>query len=182
MTTTPHSRIAAETIAPVAWQSAVMEIVGPAESTHILGAQPAPWQGALERLQQRYGVKPGLGVGWRIGRAFARYALVLAAEEAGFRAPDFRFLPWPRKMPEGMQRLARLTSQWFGVEVRVTAAPDAVYWHAGHCPFGRVEHPCTPWMGFLQEALYGLSGGHWFAVQSEPDARCVLRVPRRPVY
>ncbi len=173
---------AVERIAPVAWQTAVLEIIGPAEGAALLGALPAPWEGVLEALRGRYGETGGAGVGLRLGRAFARHALPPVAEEAGFRDADFRFLPWPRKMPAGLTRLAALASRWFGTEIAVAPAPQALLWRAGACPFGREAAVCTPWMGFLQEALYWLSGGHWFAVSPEAGQRCVFRIPRQPLH
>ena len=182
MSTTHNAVAAVEAVAAMAWQSAVAEIVGPTEMADFLGAQPAPWQGTLDRLLQHYGRQAGLGVGWRIGRAFARQALPLVAEEAGFLSPDFRFLPWPRKMPEGLARLGALASRWFAVAVEIEVMPDKVLWRAALCPFGSAQSVCTPWMGFLQEALYGLSGGHKFAVRPAAAPRCVFQVPRRPLY
>ena len=167
-------------IAPSAWQSAVWEILGPTEGTPLLGAWPAPWQGTLERLQQRYGQTAGAGLALRMGRAFARHALPFLIPEAGFHHADFRFLPWQRKLPEGLTRLSALASRWFSAEITVQPTSQAVLWRAASCPFG--AGLCTPWVGFLQEALYWLSGGHWFAISPAPDNAQVFRVPWQPLY
>ena len=167
-------------IAPSAWQTAVWEIVGPANGAPLLGALPAPWQGVLDRLRQRYGPTAGAGLALRMGRAFARHALPPLVTETGLHDTDLRFLPWQRKMPEGLTLLSALTSQWFATEIAVQSTPQGVLWQAEQCPFG--TGLCTPWIGFLQEALYWLSGGHWFAISSEADHACVFRVPWKPLY
>lgn len=177
-----------EYVAPAAWRRAVVEILGTEGETWLQAANAAaPWEGLLDWLCGRYGRNAGLGAGLRVGRAFARHALPLSATEAGFREAEFRFLPWHRKMPAGLARLAALASRWFAAPVEVQPRPTGALWQASACPFAAAGFPqqeCTPWVGFLQEALYWLSGGHLFAVQPQPDASpgVSLFVPLRPLH
>ncbi len=178
-----------EEIAPAAWRHAVVEILGAEGKTWLHTAEAAtPWEGLLDWLCRHYGRNAGLGAGLRVGRAFARQALPLSAEEAGFRDVDFRFLPWPRKMPAGLARLGVLASRWFASPVEVLPHPAGALWQASTCPFAAADFPpqnCTPWVGFLQEALYWLSGGHLFAIQPQPDAPppgVSLFIPLRPLH
>ncbi len=169
-----------------AWQRAVHEILGP-ESTLPEPESPLrPWENLLPALCGRYGEAAGLGLGLRIGRAFARQMIPHIAEEMPFQAVAFRFLPWPRKMTVGLQHLAGLASDWFGLAVTVEAAPRAVRWLPQRCPFAppRAEaaYRCTPWEGFLQEMLYWLSGGRLFTVQATEDRPPAFHIPRRPLH
>jgi hypothetical protein len=171
---------------PQAWKAAVHEILG-LESPFPSSENPSrPWENLLPALCARYGEAAGLGLGLRIGRAFARQMLPHLAEEPAFQAVDFRFLPWPRKMVTGLQHLAVLVSEWFGFPVQTEMTSQAVLWLPQGCPFGQhcLAHPCrcTPWEGFLQEVLYWMSGGRLFAVQTAAERPAALRIPQRPLH
>ncbi len=169
-----------------AWQEAVREILGPADFLPQAETPLRPWETLLPALCAHYGEAAGLGIGLRIGRAFARQMIPHLAEESIFQAAAFRFLPWPRKMATGLHHLAALTSAWFGLAVQIETLPRAMLWHSQRCPFAPA-HPaqafrCTPWEGYLQEMLYWLSGGRWFAVRPADDFPAALYIPQHPLH
>ncbi len=169
-----------------AWQTAVHEILGPETTLPEPESPLRPWENLLPALCDRYGEAAGLGLGLRIGRAFARQMIPHIAEETPFQAVAFRFLPWPRKMAVGLHHLAGLASDWFGLAVEVESAPRALVWLPQRCPFAPLHaeaaYRCTPWEGFLQEMLYWLSGGRLFTVQTTGDHPAAFHIPRRPLH
>ncbi len=178
--------VAASEAVRQAWQTAVYEILGPENTLPEPENPTRPWEDLLPTLCARYGEAAGLGLGLRIGRAFARQMIPHIAEETAFQAVEFRFLPWPRKMATGLRRLAALASAWFEMPVEVEAAPEAVLWMPQCCPFApsaaEGAYRCTPWEGFLQEMLYWLSGGRLFAVRVAADRPTAFHIPQRPLH
>ena len=169
-----------------AWTTAVQEILGP-ESDLPPSPNPArPWENLLPALCSRYGEAAGLGLGLRVGRAFARQMLPHIAEQQAFQRAEFRFLPWPRKMKAGIHHLAALASEWFGLVVNVETGPkESLLWLPQRCPFtapNAAPCRCTPWEGFLQEVLYWLSGGRLFALHAAEDHPTALYIPRHPLH
>ncbi len=163
-----------------AWQAAIEEILGPEQD--VLGERLPSWQGAVAALCGYYGERAGKGLSVRIGRAFARRLVPLFAEQAGFQSAAFRFLPWPRKVVRGLERLGAFARQWFVVPVTVDVQETEIVWRFAACPFGATwAGSCALWQGFLQEILYWLSGGRWFAVHLD-GKKPLLRVPRRPLH
>ncbi len=169
----------------VAWTDAVQEILGADIAQAFLTAPPAPWRNVLPALCTRYGLRGGLGIGVRLGRAFARHMFPVLAVDEGLQAPDVRLLPWPRRMAVGVTRLADWAVREFQIAVQVRPQDEGFLWLAP-CPFGEVTAPegivaCSPWVGLLEETLYWLSGGRWFAIApyTHKDA---LFLPRHPLH
>ncbi len=168
-----------------AWLEALREIIGP-QAAHMRLPEHAPWQGALPALCERYGLRSGLGIGVRVGRAFARQMFPLWAREEGLQAPEVRLLPWPRRMTAGVPRVAAWAARAFHTDVQTRPVEGGLLWVAA-CPFGHVNAPpglaaCSPWVGLLEETLYWLSGGRWFAVRTAPHQEQALFLPYQPLH
>ena len=184
---TPQAKAVADaTRVRLAWQRAVQEILGPEISPSPPEAPSPPWEGLLPMLCARYGETAGLGLGLRVGRAFARQMIPQMAEETALQKADFRFLPWPRKMIAGLEHLAQDVSTWFGLQIRFEIERDAVLWVPCRCPFAPPHtahaYRCTPWEGFLQEMLYWLSGGRIFVIQPAEGRPSAFYIPQHPLH
>ncbi len=141
-------------------------------------------------LEKMYGETGGHGLAQRIGRAAFRYGMHEVGDQIGFRTLTFRLLPAPRRVENGLQRLARLVSHACGSTVTVTDAGAAWVWHSSGCSTCQqnacVGSCCHLMVGLLQEFASWASGGRYFRVtesqcQANGASACVFQVEKKPL-
>ena len=190
---------------------ALDEILGCAEKQRILAVAgltnvPFPSQpisfDQIGRLQAAiisvYGPRAGRGIFRRVGCASFKYALRDFDGELGLNTPSFRLLPMGARLKTGLEEFARLFNTFTDRHIRLEQKERVAYWHIEHCPFcscgdenavtdNRSSGPQCDWVvGFLQEALYWMSGGKWFQMEEEKclasgDSMCTIEIDLLPM-
>ena len=190
---------------------ALDEILGCAEEQRILTlagladicftSQPISF-GQIGCLQSAifgvFGPRAGRGISRRVGQASFKYAQREIEVELGLNTSSFRLLPMRARLKSGLEGFARLFNTFADQHVRLEQKEQVVYWHIERCPFcsGRVEdtvandrpdNPSCDWaVGFLQEALYWVSGGKYFQMEEKKclasgDRVCTIGIDLIPM-
>ena len=158
---------------------------------HASGMPEKTQAGILSRsLEEIYGPAAGQGLALRIGRAMFRHGLKQLGDQAGFRAIDFRMLPAPRRVENGLYSLARLMAEY--THSKVVVADEGHYWswRVEHCPvcqgFHANEPCCYLMVGLIQEFASWADGGHFYRVaevacQAACADACVFHIDKRPL-
>ena len=92
--------------------------------------------------------------------------------------------------PEGCEALAKMFNQLSDQRIHFELEKKYIYWHIEQCPLcweGQAEGPyCALAIGFLQEALYWVSGGKYFLVEEKKciafgDSECTIVIDQTPI-
>jgi predicted hydrocarbon binding protein len=141
-------------------------------------------------LESAYGNRTGRGLAQRVGRACLKYALREFGPELGLTDLAFRLLPLQTKLKTCTEAFASLFNSYTDQKVRLERDEKYLYWLIERCPQrsgGVAESPsCHLAMGFLQEALFWISGGKYFDVEEKQciscgDFACTIRIDRNPM-
>ena len=141
-------------------------------------------------LEAMYGPRGGQGVAIRCGRVSFKYFLRDFGPEIGLSDLEFRLLPPHTKIREGVNILANAFNQYSDQIVRVEETETGYLWHIERCPICYGRQSTTPFchagVGFLQEALYWVSGGKFFNVEetlclARGDPACTIRMDKDPL-
>ncbi len=141
-------------------------------------------------LEHAYGPRAGRGLSLRIGRACLKYGLREYGPELGLTDLAFRLLPFPTRLKVGSEALAGLFNRLADQRVRLDVDEMRIYCHIERCPLCWERHAdgpcCALAVGFLQEALYWVSGGKYFRVEEEKciacgDSTCTIVIDRTPL-
>ena len=124
----------------------------------------------LVAMEEIYGPRGGRGLAQRAGRATFNDILKNYGALAGVSDLAFKVLPLLFKMRIGLSAVARTFTQVSDQLTSVEETPDTFLYNIHKCPscWGResAEKPvCHVPVGFLQESLKWVSGGHNFRVQ-----------------
>lgn len=143
-------------------------------------AQAGPFMRALEDI---FGGPVSQGLALRMGRAAFQYGLKQYGDQAGFRAMEYRLLPAPRRLENGLHSLAKIVAHECGS--KITVSDEGSFWQ------WRVDRPtaaqdCFLIAGLLQEFTTWASGGRIYqVVETECLAcgspACMYRVEKRPL-
>lgn len=141
-------------------------------------------------LELAYGAAGGKGLALRIGRAIFKNGLAALGEQAGFRAMEFRMLPSPRRIENGLQAMAAIANQMGQYEITVTSEGASWQLQSQRCPACLGRHSSEPscyWVtGFLQEFASWAGGGRFYRV-AETECRaigapaCVFQIDKHPL-
>jgi hypothetical protein len=119
-----------------------------------------------------------------------KYGLHEFGPELGLTDLAFRLLPLPTRLKVGSEALAGLFNQFTDQRVRLEVDEKHSYWHSERCPLcweRQADGPCcTQAVGFLQEALYWVSGGKYFLVEEKNciacgDRTCTIVIDQTPI-
>ena len=142
--------------------------------------QAGPFMRVLEEM---FGGPASRGLALRMGRAAFQYGLKQYGDQTGFRAMEYRLLPAPRRLENGLHRLAQIVARECGSKITVT--DEGSYWQ------WRVERQaaaqdCFLIAGILQEFATWAGGGRFYqVVETECLAcgspACTYRVEKKPL-
>ena len=141
-------------------------------------------------LENVYGPRAGRGLALRVGRACLKYGLREFAPELGLSDLTFRLLPLQAKLKTGIEAFAALFNTYTDQKVRLEMDRRYIHWLIECCPLCRerqADVPCCHLaVGFLQEALFWISGGKYFIVEEKQciacgDSTCTLQIDRTPL-
>jgi predicted hydrocarbon binding protein len=141
-------------------------------------------------LENTYGPRAGRGLVLRVGRACLKYGLREFGPELGLSDLTFRLLPLQTKLRTGTEAFAALFNTYTDQRVRLEMDESCIYWLIEHCSLCRerqADGPCCHLaVGFLQEALFWLSGGKHFSVEEKQciacgDSTCTIQIDRTPM-
>ncbi|HEX7621529.1 MAG TPA: 4-vinyl reductase [Anaerolineales bacterium] len=141
-------------------------------------------------LENTYGSRAGRGLFLRVGRACVKYGLREFGPELGITGLAFRLLPLPTRLKVGSEALARLFNNFTDQHISLEIDEKYIHWHTGHCPLcwkRQSGDPCCILaVGFLQEALYWISGGKYYLVEENKciacgDSTCTIVIDRNPL-
>jgi predicted hydrocarbon binding protein len=148
----------------------------------------------ISRLQTafefEYGARVGRGISQRVGRVCVKYGLREFGTDLGITDLAFRLMPLPTRLKVGSQALASLFNQYTDKRVRLEMDDKHIFWHIERCPLcweRKADCPCCSIaVGFLQEALYWVSGGRYFLVEEKKciacgDSECTIVIDRIPM-
>ena len=144
----------------------------------------------LRYLEEAYGAPGGRGLALRIGRAVFRHGLKELGGQAGFRDMEYRILPSPRRVEQGLQTLAQLVGDTFQSPVAVTDEESHWQWRMDACPVCqgcRTEDPgCYLVVGLIQEFATWAAGGRFYRVKetgcrAAGDPACVFCIEKKPL-
>lgn len=144
----------------------------------------------LRELEAIYGTSGGRGLALRIGRATFRYGLKHFGEQAGFRATEFRLLPAPRRLENGLRALARIIAKEWGGEIQVS--DEGAHWlwrmEPGRSIAGSSSQGASCFLiaGLLQEFTAWAGGGRFYRVVeteclASGSPACLYRIEKRPL-
>ncbi len=136
----------------------------------------------VRALEEIYGAPGGRGLALRIGRASFRSWLKYFGDKAGFRTTEFRLLPAPRRLKNGLQTLAQFIGEESGRAVSVSDGEDCWLWRVDSA----CSHNCFLIAGLLQEFTTWAGGGRFYrVVETECLASgglaCVDRIEKNPL-
>jgi len=141
-------------------------------------------------LECAFGPQAGRGLSLRVGRACLKYGLHEFGSELGVTDLAFHLLPLPIRLKVGSEALAGLFNKFTDQCVRLEVDGKHIYWHIEGCPLcweRKADDPCcTLAVGFLQEALYWVSGGKYFLVEETNciacgDGECTIEIDQTPL-
>lgn len=141
-------------------------------------------------LENAYGPRAGRGLALRIGRACLKYVLGEFGPELGLSDQAFRLLPLQTKLKTSSEAFATLFNNHTDQKIRLKIDQKSIFWQIERCPFcweRKSEVPCCHLaVGFLQEALFWVSGGKYFEVEEQNciacgESTCTIKIDRTPV-
>jgi predicted hydrocarbon binding protein len=140
-------------------------------------------------LETAYGPRAGRGLALRIGRACLKYVLGEFGPELGLSDQAFRLLPLQTKLKTSSEAFATLFNNHTDQKIRLKIDQKSIFWQIERCPFcweRKSEVPCCHLaVGFLQEALFWVSGGKYFEVEEQNciacgESACTIKIDRAP--
>ncbi len=141
-------------------------------------------------LEDAYGYRAGGGLSMRVGRACLKYSLREFGSEFGMTDLEFRLLPLPNRLKVGSEALAKFFNTFTDQHVHLDIDEKHISWHIENCPLcqGRQSGGpcCSLALGFMQEALYWVSGGKNFMIEEKNcmacgDSTCTIEINRGPM-
>jgi hypothetical protein len=141
-------------------------------------------------LENAYGARAGRGLALRVGRASLRFGLREFSRELCLTDLSFRLQPLQTKLRTGTEAIAALFNNYTDQQVCLERDDKSIIWHIKRCPFcweRQAEDPCCHMeVGFLQEAMFWISGGKHFEVEEIKciacgDNMCTININRTPV-
>lgn len=141
-------------------------------------------------LERAYGARAGRGLALRIGRVCFKFSLGEFGSELGFSDLSFRLLPLQAKLKTSNEAFAVLFNTITGQHIHLETDEKCITWQIEHCPLCRSRHsevPCCHLaVGWLQEALFWVSGGKYFEVEERKciangDSACTIVIDRAPL-
>ena len=144
----------------------------------------------LQNLEEAYGAPGGRGLALRLGRAVFRHGLKELGGQVGFRDMEYRILPSPRRVEQGLKALAQVIGETFDSPVAVTDVDAHWQWRMEHCPVCqgcRTEDPgCYLLVGLIQEFTAWAAGGRFYRVRETQcraagDPACVFCIEKKPL-
>ena len=141
-------------------------------------------------LESAYGTQVGRGLAVRIGRVCFKHSLGEFGSELGFSDLSFRLLPLQAKLKTSNEAFAALFNAITDQQVRLVTDEKSITWQIEHCPLCRERRsdlPCCHLaVGWLQEALFWVSGGRCFEVEEQKciasgDSACTIVIDRTPM-
>jgi hypothetical protein len=145
------------------------------------------FQASLERV---YGSLAGRGLCQRVGRACLKYSLRKFGPGLGVTDLPFRLLPFPARLKAGCEALTGLFNQVSDQHVSLEMDKKYVYFRFERCLLCKAGQArssrCALVVGFLQEALYWVSGGKYFLVEEKNciacgDTECTIVIDQAPM-
>jgi predicted hydrocarbon binding protein len=143
-------------------------------------------QSALEEI---YGMQCGQGLALRCGRVFFSHVLRDLGSQVGLTEMNYRLLPMGKKITTGLDMLAGAFNRYSDQRVHFIAQMD-LFWEIERCPLcwqRRVGAPsCALAVGFIQEAMYWISGGRQYRVEETQciaagGSACVIQIDKLPI-
>jgi predicted hydrocarbon binding protein len=143
-------------------------------------------QATLEKL---YGTQCGQGLALRSGRVFFNSLQREFGAQIGLKDNEFLLLPQVKKLQRGLQMLASTFNRYSDQQVRLVDG-EQLAWVVDRCPLCWQRHTHAPdchlMVGFIQEAMYWISGGRQFHVEEKTclaagDPSCTLTIDRVPI-
>ena len=140
-------------------------------------------------LEQLYGTQCGQGLSLRVGRAFFNFTLREFGPQVGLSDSAFRLLPLKKKIKAGLELLAEIFNRYSDQQVSVSENGN-LYWTIEHCPicWGKKNQfkTCSLMIGFLQEAMYWITGGRQFHIEEQQchaigDPTCTFCIDEKPI-
>jgi predicted hydrocarbon binding protein len=144
----------------------------------------------LAALDEMYGSRSGRALGLRAGRACFRFGARDLGPLLGAADVALRIMPLTVKLKIGFEVFAEVFNKFSDHQVRLGEDEGAYFWTVEQCGscWGRTTTaPCCHLMvGFLQEALYWISGGQTFDVEeiaciAVGDSACMVRIGKQAV-
>ena len=145
------------------------------------------FQAALENY---YGPQGGRGLALRIGRASFQHGLREYGKLIGLTDLGFRLMPLSARLKIGTNTVADIINKNTDIHIQIDDNGKQILWQIERCPFcwERKTDSCVCQMaiGFLQEALYWVSGGKIFNVEethcmSQGDDTCTFVIDKTPL-
>jgi hypothetical protein len=171
----------------------VIQRLSPGEPSTFIGspenpalAQAVPF---LRELEVIYGEPGGRGLALRIGRAVFRHGLKRFGEKAGFRAVEFRLLPAPRRLENGLHILAQLIGKECDRDIAVSDEGAHWLWHMNQRSNDAGPQKgvaCFLIAGLLQEFTAWAGGGRFYRVietecRASGSPACIYRIEKKPL-
>lgn len=153
---------------PVLLQNGSVELLQVLELDH--------WQGLLDQLVERFGQEGAMGIAIRTGQGFFSGYLRMFGLESPLNDPDFRMLPKPRRILNGLHLLADLHEQVFPpISVHVSQEETCWQWLTIDPQKSLKNGKMSPFLqsftcGVIQEFLSWTSGGKVYPVQRILDS------------
>ncbi len=141
-------------------------------------------------IERYFGPRAGRGIALRLGRACFKRALRAYGPRLGVNDMSFRLLPLSTKLNKSSEVFANMVNKHTDQEIYLEEGDDKIWWHIEHCPIcwqRKTESPaCHLAVGFLQEALYWVSGGKSFRVEetaciAQGNPVCTIEINKVPL-
>lgn len=152
-----------------------------------LGQQREPaliqFNAFIQALEEIYGQPASRGLALRIGRASFQYGLKKYGDQAGFRAMEFRLLPAPRRLENGLRSLAQIIARECGSSISVS--DEGAYWQ-WRVDRQTTAQDCFLIAGLLQEFTNWAGGGRFYRVEETEcqacgSLACTYRIEKKPL-
>ncbi len=144
-------------------------------------------QAALVRL---YGLQGSQGLALRSGRACFKYGLREFGADLGLTQVSFRMLPLSLKLRTAVALISETLNKAGDQHVDIEEDMNNLSLHIESCPICWGRHSDSPAchlaVGILQEALYWISSGRYFAVKETDciatgDQCCTMVIQKSPL-
>jgi predicted hydrocarbon binding protein len=141
-------------------------------------------------LENMYGSRAGRGLALRVGRACLKHGLREFGSELGLTDLTFRLLPIQAKLRTCTEAFAALFNTYTDQKICLEMDEKYIFWLIERCPLCRerqADGPCCHLaVGFLQEAMFWVSGGKHFSVEEKTciacgDSACTIQIGRIPL-
>ncbi len=137
----------------------------------------------MHALKEMCGETGSRGLALRIGRAAFQYGLKRYGDQAGFRSMEYRLLPAPRRLEDGLHRLANIVEGEWGSNI--TVSDEGTFWQ-WRMSRQAVTQDCFIIAGLLQEFTSWAGGGRFYRVletecQGWGSPACTYRVEKKPI-